>query len=179
MGGKTGNALHRLRVPFPLEFQVVDRDDRFNPPEEIPVMETLLQVNGNESGLPVMAVDQIRLETDHRKSGQKCLGEESKFLNLPDRVVAVRLKAAKVAFIINEIVMDAVGLRLKNADIDILPVEIHIEMRHIPKLILHLLLHAFIFRNDHTHIIIFLINALGQRSHNVCKTTRLDKRNTF
>ena len=64
--GKAGNALNRLAVPDALEFQVVDRHDGFDSPIEFICLETLVQVNRNETGLPVVAVDEVRAETDGR-----------------------------------------------------------------------------------------------------------------
>ena len=53
--------------------------------------------------------------------------------------------------------------------------EVHIEMRNIAELILHLLLHTGIFGKDHPDIKIFLINTLGERAHYICQSPCFNK----
>ncbi len=64
--GKAGNALNRLAVPDALELDVGDRDFCFSYPFEFIGLETLVHVYGNETGLPVVAVDEVRAEADGR-----------------------------------------------------------------------------------------------------------------
>ena len=70
-------------------------------------------------------------------------------------------------------------LCLQNTYVHILPVEIHVEMCHIPELILHLLLHTGILRDKHSYIKILLVNILRQRSYDIRKSSGLDKRYAF
>ena len=56
-----------LHIPHPLEFQVVDRHDGLDIPEELAAVEFVLEMHRDKSRLPVVAVDNIRLEADHRQ----------------------------------------------------------------------------------------------------------------
>ena len=56
-----------LHIPHTLEFQVVDRHDRLDIPEKLAAVEFVLEMHRDKSRLPVVAVDDIRLEADHRQ----------------------------------------------------------------------------------------------------------------
>lgn len=56
-----------LHIPHTLEFQVVDRHDGLDIPEELAAVEFVLEMHRDKSRLPVVAVDDIRLEADHRQ----------------------------------------------------------------------------------------------------------------
>ena len=64
---KHGKSLDRLHIPYTLEFQIVYGDHRFHITEKFTAPEPVLQIYGNQSCLPVMAVNDVRLEADDRK----------------------------------------------------------------------------------------------------------------
>ena len=64
---KHEKTLDRLHIPDTLEFQVVDRHDGLDIPEELTAVEFVLEMHRDKSRLPVVAVDDIRLEADHRQ----------------------------------------------------------------------------------------------------------------
>ena len=138
-----------------------------------------MQINGNKAGLPVMAVDQIRSEINHRQDGKGCLGKESKFLDFKERIITVGFKPVKVEFIIDEVIFYPADFRFHDPHILILPMEIHIEMRFIGEPVFHLLGHAYILRQDHPYIIVFPVNAFGQGSHHVRQSPGLNKGHAF
>ena len=67
-----------------------------------------MQIDRNQSRLPVMAVDQIRPEIDHGQDGQRRLGEERELLNFKQRIVAIGFESIEVKLVIDEIELDAV-----------------------------------------------------------------------
>ena len=67
-----------------------------------------MQIDRNQSCLPVMAVDQIRPEIDHGQDGQRRLGEKRKLLNFKQRIVAIGLESIEIKLVIDEIELDAV-----------------------------------------------------------------------
>ena len=79
---QTSNTLDCLDIIHTLELQIMYGHHRFYSPEEISILKTLLQVYRNQSGLPVMAVNQIRLKPYYWKCGKCSLGKEGKLLNL-------------------------------------------------------------------------------------------------
>ena len=62
--GETGQPFDRLHIPDSLELKVMDRHNGFHAPEEHIALELCIQIYRNETGLPVMAVNNLRLEID-------------------------------------------------------------------------------------------------------------------
>ena len=176
---QSGNITNGFGIPFPLEFQIMYRDYRFHSAEKLSLTESLLHINRNQTGLPVMTMNHIRLKTDYRKSGKNRFGKICISLYFPDGRITVNLGPAKIVFIINKVIMNTVHFRLQDSHINPFPVEIHVEMIDILHLILHFLLHTGVLRNDNPDIKILLVNAFRQRTHNICQTACLYKRNTF
>ena len=67
VGWKSGDILYGLHIPHTLEFQVVDRHDRFHVAEELALVELVLQKYRDQTGLPVVAVYDIRFKSDQRQ----------------------------------------------------------------------------------------------------------------
>ena len=89
----------------------MDGHNGLDSPEELILLEAVMEVNRNKACLPVMAVDNIRTEADHRKYGEHCLGEECEFLQIP-RSAVIRLRAAEIIFIIYKVELDTVIFHL-------------------------------------------------------------------
>ena len=155
------------------------RHHRLDAPVEIAALEPLLQIYGNQTCLPVMTVDQIRPEIDHRQDRQRRLTEKCIFLDLKQSVVTVRFKAAKEALVVDEIILHPFNLCLQNADIFLFPVEVHVKMCLIGEFILHLLFHTGIFGKNHPDIKVFSVNTFRQRTDHICQTSCLNKWNPF
>ena len=49
------------------------RHDRLDASVVLSKVSEIVQINRNQTGLPVMTVDQLRPEPDHRKDTQYCL----------------------------------------------------------------------------------------------------------
>ena len=84
--GKSRKRPHGLNVPDTLELEIVDGHYRLHVPEKLSVMEPLLQEYGNKTRLPVVAVNDIRLKTDHRQYRQHSLGEKDELLKIPEKI---------------------------------------------------------------------------------------------
>ena len=156
----------------------MDGEYRLDIAEELAAAETVLQIDRDQSCLPVVAVDDIRLEADDRQCGKGSLGEESELLQVVEPV-AVGLRAAEIAFVVDEIERDAVLDILHDPDVSVLSVVIHVEMIHILKLVADLFLDAHIFRDHDPDVKILLVKTFRQSAGNVSKASGLDKRNCF
>ena len=177
--GETGDILDITHIPLALELQVVDGHNRLDSLVELAACETLFQIDGNKSGLPVVAVDQVRAEIHGGKCGENRFGEERETCDLKQRIICIRLVTGEESFVVDEIEGDSLHLGLQHTYILTLPVEVHVEVCDIFHLVLHLLLHAGILGHDHPDVIIFLIQFLGKRTDNICQSACLDKRNAL
>lgn len=162
-------------IPGPLETDVVDRHDRPNALEERVSLEHRVQVDGNQCGLPVMAVDDIRPEIDQRQAGKNRLGEKREPFQILEHVV-VRDKPAEISFIVDEIIGDSVKHEFMHTDID--PV-VHLEIVQHSLLLSILLFDGMVVREDDTDVERPFVYALGQASDYIGQATRLCERNTF
>ena len=176
VAGKSGDILDILHIPLALELQVVDRHDSLDSLIELIVRKSLLEIYGNKSGLPVVAVDQVGAESDRLKGRQASLGEICKSGDLKERIIRVRFICREESLVVDEVESDPVLHGLEYAHILALPVVVHVEVGDIFHLILDLLLHAGILRNHDSDIIVLRINILGERADNVSQSAGLDER---
>ena len=133
-----------------------------HPDKEEIALEALLEIDRDQSCLPVMAVDQLGLEAENGKGGKHRLGEIRVALDLPVRIVRVYGGAVEVILIVDEIILHAVLLDNEKSDIHFLPVVIHVERSEIIHPVLDLLLHAGVPRKDNPDIVILRIKFLRQ-----------------
>ena len=153
----------------------MDRHDRLDPTEELILLECVMEIYRHETCLPVVAVNDIRTESDHREHRKHRLGEEGKFLQIPGSAV-IGLRAAEIVFIVNEVKLDAVILHLHDPHITVLITQIHIEMSNILHFILPFLFHAGIFRKNDADIKVTLVKTFGKCACYVRKSAGFDKR---
>ena len=150
-----------------------------DPVEELVSLESLLEIYRHKSGLPVVAVDQVRTETDRRKGRQAGLRKVCKSGDLKKRIIGIRLICCEKSLVVDEIESDSVLHSLEHAHILTLPVIVHIEVGDILHLVLDFLLHAGILRNHDPYIVVLRINILGERTDNVSQSAGLDERNAL
>ena len=153
--------------------------DRGNPSVVLAKVSEIIQVNRDQSCLPVMAVDQIRAETDHRKNAQSGFREKCELLDIPLRISVIGRKSAEIMFVVNEVERNIIQNRFKNAYILVLSGNIHIKVSNVFQFFFPFLLHACVIGQHDTHIVFLFVELFGERTHNICKTARLDKRHTF
>ena len=67
-----GDASDCLRVPYALKLQVMYRHNGLDPAVVFSEIAEIIKIYRDQSGLPVVAVDQIRPESDHGKDAEDC-----------------------------------------------------------------------------------------------------------
>ena len=153
----------------------MDRHDCLDPPEELILLECVMQVYRHETCLPVVAVNDVRAESDHREHGKNRLGEEREFLQIPGSAV-IRLRTAEIVFVVDKVELNAVILHLHDSHIAVLVTQIHVEMSNILHFILPFLFHAGIFRKNDADIKVTLVKTFGKCACYVRKSAGFDKR---
>ena len=94
----------------------MDSHNGLDAPEEFIALELILQIYRYESCLPVVAVNDIRLEINHWKHRKHSLVEEGEFLDIVSRI-SVWIEALEVFEIVDEIIGDARVFILHHANI--------------------------------------------------------------
>ena len=157
----------------------MDRHDGFDPAEEIISLKTLMKIYRNQSGLPVMAVNDIRSETKQGHSRKRRLREEGKFLDILIDIAAVRLKSVKVRFVVDKIINHAVNNCLQNANVFIFPIKVHIKMGLVLHGIPQILGNAGILGQHHSNVKILFVYIFRKGTYHIGKSSCLDKRHAF
>ena len=175
---KPGNILNGLHIPYSLKLQIVYRHNTLHIGIKRILMELALQKYRYQTCLPVMAVNNIWLESNHRQYRKCCLRKESKLLHILINI-PIWLESCKVIFIINKIKMYSIVDRLKHTYILASPAKIHIKMGNISQLLPVFFLHAHILWKNHSYIKLIFIQILGKGSNNISQSPGLDKRHSF
>lgn len=149
---------------------------RFYTPVKFIALKSFFQIDGHQTRLPVMAVNNIWPKADYRKHGKRSLGEKCKFLQVPGHP-AVRPVSAEMLFIVYKIKLDTFIFRFQNSDILLSPVQIHIKARNKLQAVFEFLLHTGIFRNNDSDIKILFRKAFRQRTNHIRQAARFNKRN--
>ena len=157
--GQLGEALDRLHIPNALELQVVDRDDRLDGAIVLSAGETIVEKHRNETGLPVVAVDHIRVPVEQRQRRQCGIAEETELLEIPVPVT-VWTVTGEIRLVVDEVVGHALVLILQDTDIAILSEIVHIEVGHVLHLLAPLPRDAHILRNHDAAVIVLLVDGL-------------------
>ena len=134
----------------------------------------IVKINRNQASLPVVAVDDVRAEINHRQCAQDCLREEGELLNIRIHI-SVGSKSIKIVLIIYEIECDSLIFVCQYAHILLPPVQIHVEMRMVGKFFFPFFLHAHVFRQHHTDVVFVLIKILRQGTDNIRKPSCFNK----
>lgn len=177
--GRPGEPLHRRDVPYPLETQVVDRHDGADAAVEGIVPEHLVQEDGNQPRLPVVAVDDVGTEAHGRQDRKGRLGEEAELFDVPQQI-AVGLVAAEVVLVVDEVVGDALHPAGHDAHVDAAQAaQLHLKAVHVLELAAVFFGDAGIVGQDDAHVVTAFVERLGQRAGHVGQSTRLDERHAF
>ena len=168
-------------VPYALEFQVVDGHDALGAPVEAVGGKGALEENGDHARLPVVAVDDVGVEADNRHCCENCLAEEDKALDVPTGGIAVRLVALEIIFIVDKVEVHTLIDIFHDTNVDIFHMLaiIHVEMADIAELTAVFPRNAGVVGENHTDIIVVVIQTFRKCAHNVCKTSGLDKGDAF
>ena len=156
----------------------MDRHDRADAPIERIPLEFISQIDRNEPCLPVMAVNDVRLETDHGQNRKHGLGEKGKASDIVRNAV-IGLTGSEIVLIIDKVVRDTVMIKVHDADIRISPVEGHIERSDVIHFVFPFLFDAGIQRHDSSYIKIPLVDIFRKRAGNIGQSSGLQKRYNF
>ena len=139
------------------------------------------QEYGNHTGLPVVAVDDVRTESDGRHSSQHGFAEENKAFGIPHNGIRVGLIAFEVVLVVDKIEVNALIDVFHDTYMNIfrMSAQIHIEMGDIAELTAVFPWNTGIAGDDHTDIIFLLVQTFRQCADYVCQTAGLDKGYTF
>ena len=110
----------------------------------------------DKSCLPIVAVNNIGAEIQERECAKRCFGEKCELLNIIGNI-SIRLRSVKIIFVINKIECNTFVLQFQNSHILLPPIQIHIKMSLINKLILPFFLHTYILWNHHTHVVFLFV----------------------
>ena len=104
---QSGHISNCIHIPTSLEFHIMNSVYRSHIAIELILPELSFQKYRNQTCLPIMTMNNIRLESDFRQNCQDSFGKISKFLriliNLP-----VRCRSRKIILIVNEIKCDTI-----------------------------------------------------------------------
>ena len=154
---------------------VVDGEDGLDPVELIQMAVVQVQVNGNQCGLPVVAVDDIGGEVDVEQGLQHSAGEEGEALAVI--VEAVQAAALEVILVVQEVVGHAVDLSLEQAAVLAAPAHGHRVVGDILQLVAHF--QVAVQRHDDAGIHAVLDQSLGQGACHIGQTAGLGKGGRF
>ena len=153
----------------------MDRHNRLNIPIKIIIIKNIFQIYRNQTGLPVMTMDNIRMEANCRETGKRCFTKERKLFQIP-KTAFISLISGKIVFIIHKIKGYAVQLHLQNTYILVLPSQIHIKMGAVLHLLFKMIRYNAVFGNDHPYIKFVFVKCLRQGTGYVCQAACLYKR---
>ena len=131
----------------------------------------------HERGLPVVAVDDVRLPVQigqHLEHGLGVIGEA-----LCVVILAVDLAAGEVILVVDEVEGDAVRFIAEDAAVLVAPAQTDIGVFEVIELLAPFLPDRGIQRAEHTHIVPLGGKRLGQRACDVAQAAGLDERGAF
>ena len=138
-----------------------------------------VQEHRRHARLPVVAVNDVRMEINHRQDGQRSLGEEAELLDIPVDI-SIGLFPVEIVLVVNEIVGHAIQFVGHDPHVNIaeLP-EIHIKMMDVAELAAIFVRDAPVVGQHNAHIVLAAVKRLGKRANHVGQSAGFDKRNAF
>ena len=133
----------------------------------------LQQIDGDQGGLPVVAVDDVRGPVHLSGGGQNGPGEEGEALAVVE--VAVDLGALEVVLVVHEPVGDALPHQLEQAAVGLPPGQGDIEMLEEGHLVPPELADALVEGEDDGDLVALLGQGLGQGAGHVGQTAGFDE----
>ena len=161
-----------LAVPA-LVLDVVDGVDRLGVVELGHAVALFQQVDGHQSGLPVVAVEHLGMPVQVARGLDDGAGEEGEALAVV--IVAIDAGTLEVIFVVHEVVGDIVALELENAAVRGTPSQADVEVEEVGHLAAPLLTDALIEGEDDAHVMTAGGQSLRQAAGDVCETAGFDK----
>ena len=170
-GADAAGILENVQTILALVGNVVDGKDRFDTAELIQVTVVQVQVNGGQGRLPVVAVDDVRLEIGVEQHFEDGTGEEGEALAVI--IEAVQAAALEIVLVIDEVVDNTVALGLEEAAVLAAPADRHAKVGDIGQAILEF--QVTVQRHDNTGVDAVLDQSLGQCTGHVGQAAGLGK----
>ena len=164
-GSQAEEVLQGLLAVAALILDIVDGKHRLDAPDLRPAHALVLQIDGHQGGLPVVAVDDLGHELEGGQQGDDGPGEEA--VALPVVVVPIESVPLEIVLVIHEVPHHAVLLQTEQAAVDPPPAEGDLDMADKLHLILPLIRYPLIEGQDHLHLVARLGQGLGQAAGHV------------
>ena len=160
-----------------LVLDVVDGQRGADAAEAVLPHAVVLEVDGHQRRLPVVAVDHLRPEAQVGQHAHHGPGEEAEALSVIH--VAVEVGTVEILLVVQEVPGHAVLLHGEKAAVVVPPGKVHIVIAKIGQLIAEALFHPLVQRQDHRHLGTFGCQSRRQGAGHVCKTAGFTKRNSL
>ncbi len=139
----------------------MDRHNGLDPAEKLAALETVVQIYRHQTCLPVMAMDDVRAEINHRQRREARTAEKCKFFDILIDI-AVWLHPGKIEFVVNKVECYPIHNAFQYPHILAAPVQFHIEMRLILHILLEMIRDHHVFREHDPDIKLLLIKIFWQ-----------------
>ena len=170
--------LHVLDAEDALILQVVDGEGRAHLAVEREVTVLDVEQRGDHAGLPVVAVDEVRLEAQVRQRVDDCAAEVAIALVLV-AAHAIDVGAAEVVLIVHKVERDALVHQGLDAAVLVTPAQLDLKLA----LVLHLLAEGIgdgaVQRQDDAHVHALALQHGRQSARHVGQAAGLDKGDTL
>ena len=169
--------LQNLTAVAALVLDVVDSEHGLDVLVERTGSEHQVVVNRNEGGLPVVAVDHIRLPLQIGQYFEYRLGVVREALCVV--VLAVDLAACEVILIIDEIIGNAVRLIAEDTAVLVAPAQTDVSVFDVIEFFAHTLVDRRIQRAEYTHVMSLGSECLRERTCYIAQSAGFDERSAF
>ena len=157
-----------------LVLDVMDGQHRPDAAEPLLPHAVVLQVDGHQGGLPVVAVEHVRPEPEAGQHPHHGPGEEAE--PLPVVHIAVQLRAVEVLLVVQEIPGDAVLLQGEQPAVAVAPGQVHIVIALEGQLAAEPLPHLLVQGQHHRHLRALGRKGLRQGTRHIRKAPGLAER---
>ena len=174
MGVPAANAagiFQNLQTVLALIGDVVDGEHRLDTVELVQMAVVQVQIDRGQCGLPVVAVDDVRLKVGVEQHLQNGTGKEGKALAII--VEAVQAAALEVILVVDKVVGHTVPVRLEQAAVLAAPAHRNAEVGDILQLVLEL--QIAVQRHDHAAVNSVMDKRFRQSTGNVRQTAGFSK----
>ena len=153
----------------------MDREDHVAVRELGRVVVDVPEVDGNHSGVPVVAVDNVRREVVHMLHRlHDRAAKERKSLAVVEVPVAAR--PLEIVLVVDKVERNPVEVEVLKSAVLVPPAHRHAEARQLAHLVREVLLDVAVFRHDYTHVDALGFKGFRKRVSHVGKSACLRKR---
>ena len=163
-----------VRVEAALILDVMNGQHRADAPVAVLPHAVVLQVDGHQGGLPVVAMDDLRPELQMPQHPHHSPGEESEPLAVVH--VAVELRPAEVLLVVQEIPGHPVPLQGEEAAVAVPPGQVHVVVALKIQLVPEALLDLLVQRQHHGHVRARRRQCRRQRPGHIRQSSRFAER---